>query len=98
VNACLVLALRAQGRAVQTVEGLGAKGLHRLQRAFLEGGALLCGFCTPALLMQAKALLDAVPEPGEADVKDALGGVACVCAGGARAVEAVVQAAARGRP
>lgn len=101
VNACLVLALRAQGRAIQTAEGLaGPKGLHRLQRAFVEAGAVLCGFCTPALLLQAKALLDAVPEPSEAEIRDSLGGVVCVCSGGQRAVEAVIQAAAsaRGRP
>lgn len=100
VNACLVLAMRAQGRTVQTAEGLaGPKGLHRLQAAFLEAGAVLCGYCTPALLLQAKGLLDGVPAPSEAEVKDALAGVVCRCNGGAAAVGAVLQAAAatRGR-
>jgi aerobic-type carbon monoxide dehydrogenase small subunit (CoxS/CutS family)/CO/xanthine dehydrogenase FAD-binding subunit len=98
VNACLLLAMRAQGRNVQTAEGLASpKGLHRVQAAFLEAGAAVCGFCTPALLLQAKGLLDAVPEPSAAEVKDALAGVDCRCNGGAAAVAAVVQAAARGR-
>ena len=98
VNACLLLALRAQARNVQTAEGLaGPKGLHRLQTGFLDAGAVVCGYCTPALLLQAKGLLDAVPEPSEADVKDALAGVACRCNGGAAAIAAVLQAATRGR-
>jgi aerobic-type carbon monoxide dehydrogenase small subunit (CoxS/CutS family)/CO/xanthine dehydrogenase FAD-binding subunit len=101
VNACLLLAMRAQGRTVHTAEGLaGPKGLHRLQAAFLEAGAVICGYCTPALLLQAKGLLDAVPEPSEAEVKDALAGVVCRCNSGAAAIAAVLQAAAasRGRP
>ena len=101
VNACLLLALRAQGRTVQTAEGLaGPRGLHPLQSAFLEAGAPVCGYCTPALLLQAKGLLDAVPAPTEAEVKDALAGVACRCTGGTAAIRAVLHAAAstRGRP
>ena len=100
VSSCLLLALRAQGRTVQTAEGLaGPRGLHRLQTAFLQAGAVVCGFCTPALLVQAKALLDAVAEPTEAEVRDALAGVACRCNSGAAAVGAVLQAATatRGR-
>jgi carbon-monoxide dehydrogenase small subunit len=99
-NACLLLAMRAQGRTVQTAEGLaGPKGLHRVQAAFLDGGAVLCGFCTPALELLAKGLLDGAPEPTEAEVKDALAGVVCRCNGGMAAVAAVLQgtAAARGR-
>jgi carbon-monoxide dehydrogenase small subunit len=98
VTACLLLAMRAQGRTVHTAEGLaGAKGLHRIQSAFLDAGAVSCGFCTPALLLQAKSLLDAVPEPSEAAVREALAGVACRCNGGAAVVTAVLQAAAAGR-
>ncbi|HSD26517.1 MAG TPA: FAD binding domain-containing protein [Vicinamibacteria bacterium] len=93
-NACLVLALRAQGRSVQTAEGLaGAKGLHRLQNAFQDAGAALCGFCTPAFLLQAKALLDAHPDASEAEIKDGLSGVVCPCNGGSRAVTAVTSVA-----
>ncbi len=101
VNSCLVLAMRAQGRTVQTAEGLASpKGLHRLQTAFLEAGAPVCGFCTPAMLLQAKGLLERAPEPTEAEVKDALAGVACRCNGGAAAIRALRKAAAviRGRP
>jgi CO/xanthine dehydrogenase FAD-binding subunit/aerobic-type carbon monoxide dehydrogenase small subunit (CoxS/CutS family) len=92
VNACLTLALRAQGRTVQTAEGLGTRGLHRLQSAFMESGAVLCGYCTPALLVHAKALLDAVPEPSRGDVESAFAGVGCPCTGGVRPTEAVLQA------
>jgi aerobic-type carbon monoxide dehydrogenase small subunit (CoxS/CutS family)/CO/xanthine dehydrogenase FAD-binding subunit len=99
VNACLVLAMRAQGRTVQTAEGLaGPKGLHPLQTAFLQAGAAVCGYCTPALLLQAKCLLDAVPEPTEAEAEDAMAGVACRCTSGTAAIRAVLQAgAATGR-
>jgi carbon-monoxide dehydrogenase small subunit len=93
VHACLTLALRAQGRAVQTAEGLaGARGLHRLQGAFLEEGAVLCGFCTPALLVQAKAFTEQASDPTRGQVEDALAGVGCRCTGGLRAVEAVLSA------
>lgn len=97
-NACLLLAMRAQGRTVQTAEGLaGPKGLHRVQAAFLEGGAVLCGFCAPAQQLLAKSLLDAVPEPSEAEARDALAGVVCRCDGGIAAVAAVLLAAAAAR-
>jgi aerobic-type carbon monoxide dehydrogenase small subunit (CoxS/CutS family)/CO/xanthine dehydrogenase FAD-binding subunit len=98
VNSCLVLAMRAQGRTVHTAEGLaGPAGLHRVQEAFAQAGAVACGFCTPALLLQTKGLLDAVPEPTEADVRDALAGVVCRCNGGAAAVAAVLLAVAASR-
>jgi aerobic-type carbon monoxide dehydrogenase small subunit (CoxS/CutS family) len=96
VNACLLLALRAQGRSVQTVEGLGALG-ETLQRAFAAAGALPCGFCASGMQIAARALFDTVPEPTEADVRDALAGCLCRCSGYAAPVEAVMRAA-RERP
>ena len=97
VNACLTLAVRAQGRSVQTVEGLGSpEALHRVQAAFVAEGAVQCGFCTPAMLLSAKALLDAVPDPTEAEARDALAGCLCRCTGYAKPVRAVLAAARRG--
>jgi aerobic-type carbon monoxide dehydrogenase small subunit (CoxS/CutS family)/CO/xanthine dehydrogenase FAD-binding subunit len=95
---CLTLALRAQGRSVQTVEGMtSGQTLHPLQNAFLEGSAVLCGYCTPALLLQARALVDAVRDPTREQVEAALAGVRCRCTGGVRAVEAILEVA-RSRP
>ena len=96
-NACLILAVRAQGHSVQTVEGLGSpEALHRVQAAFLAEGAVQCGFCTPAMQLSAKALLDAVPDPTEAEARDALAGCLCRCTGYAKPVRAVLAAARRG--
>lgn len=95
---CLTLAVRAQGRSVVTLEGLGSdERPHPLQLAFAEAGATHCGFCAPGQLLGARALLDAVPRPGESEVRDALSGV-CRCTGYARSVAAVQAAAAMGRP
>ena len=81
-----------------TVEGLGsAEHPHPLQAAFAESGAAHCGFCTPGLLLGARVLLDAVPHPSEADVRDALAGL-CRCTGYARPVAAVLAAAAAASP
>jgi aerobic-type carbon monoxide dehydrogenase small subunit (CoxS/CutS family)/CO/xanthine dehydrogenase FAD-binding subunit len=92
---CLTLAVRAQGRSVLTVEGLGTpEAPHPLQSAFAETGAVGCGFCVPGLVLQARALLEAVPDPTPDQVRDALSGL-CRCTGFAAAV-AAVQAAARG--
>ena len=94
VNSCLFLALQAAGRTVQTVEGLSTDGaLHSLQTAFLEQGGVQCGFCTPGMLMSAKALLDQSPQPTEAEVKRHLGGNLCRCTGYAGIVRAVIRAA-----
>lgn len=96
VAACLTLAVRAQGRTVVTIEGLGTQERpHPLQTAFAGAGASPCGFCTPGLILSARALLDAVPSPTEAEVRDALASL-CRCTGYARPVAAVL-AAARGR-
>jgi aerobic-type carbon monoxide dehydrogenase small subunit (CoxS/CutS family)/CO/xanthine dehydrogenase FAD-binding subunit len=95
--ACMTLALRAQGRHVETVEGLGTPdSLHSLQQAFVDTGAVQCGYCTPALLLCAKALLAAIPDPSEEEVRDALAGALCRCTGYVKPVEAVLKAA-RGR-
>jgi len=93
VASCLTLAVRAQGRTVLTVEGLGtAERPHPIQAAFAEAGACPCGFCTPGLVLCARALLDAVPSPTEDEVRDALAGL-CRCTGYARPVAAVLAAA-----
>ncbi len=94
VNSCSYLALQASGRAVTTVEGLASDGsLHPLQRAFLEEGGVQCGYCTPGMLMSAKALLDSNPMPTEADVRLALGGNLCRCTGYTKIIRAVLSAA-----
>ncbi len=94
VNACMTLALRAHGRAVQTVEGLGGPdSLHPVQQAFVDTGAVQCGYCTPAMELCARALLDAVPDPTEDEVRDALAGCLCRCTGYVKPVQAVLQAA-----
>jgi aerobic-type carbon monoxide dehydrogenase small subunit (CoxS/CutS family) len=94
VNSCSFLALQAGGRAVQTVEGLSAGGrLHPLQAAFLAEGGVQCGFCTPGMLMSAKALLDHNRHPTEGEIKRYLGGNLCRCTGYAGIVRAVVKAA-----
>jgi carbon-monoxide dehydrogenase small subunit len=98
VCSCLVLAVEAEGARITTVEGL-AKGdvLHPLQRQFLEHAALQCGFCTPGLLVAAKALLDRNPNPTEAEVRYGLAGNLCRCTGYDKVVRAVLDAAAEMR-
>jgi aerobic-type carbon monoxide dehydrogenase small subunit (CoxS/CutS family)/CO/xanthine dehydrogenase FAD-binding subunit len=94
VSTCLTLALRAAGRQVQTVEGLGAPDrLHPIQTAFVDTGAIQCGYCTPAMELCAKALLDNVADPSEAEVRDALAGCLCRCTGYVKPVQAVLAAA-----
>jgi len=95
VASCLVLAPEAEGRRVETIEGL-AQGsqLHPLQQKFLEHAALQCGFCTPGLLMASKALLDANPDPTESEVRYWLAGNLCRCTGYDKIVRAVLDAAA----
>jgi aerobic-type carbon monoxide dehydrogenase small subunit (CoxS/CutS family)/CO/xanthine dehydrogenase FAD-binding subunit len=96
VCSCLTLALRAEGRQVETVEGLGTPdALHPVQQAFVDTGAIQCGYCTPAMELCAKALLDAVPRPTDADARDALAGCLCRCTGYVKPVEAVMRAADR---
>jgi aerobic-type carbon monoxide dehydrogenase small subunit (CoxS/CutS family) len=101
VNSCSYLALQADGRAVTTVEGLAADdALHPLQRAFLEGGGIQCGFCTPGMLISAAALLARDPDPSEDAIREGLAGNLCRCTGYQPIVRAVQRAAAelRGEP
>ena len=94
VNSCLVLAAEVDGREVTTVEGLAKSGkLHPLQQAFVDEGAVQCGFCTPGMLMSAKALLDVTPLPTENEIRTALAGNLCRCTGYVRIVSAVQKAA-----
>jgi aerobic-type carbon monoxide dehydrogenase small subunit (CoxS/CutS family) len=96
VVSCLVLAIECEGRRVDTVEGL-ARGaeLHPLQSAFADLGGAQCGYCTPAMLMTAKALLDAEPHPSRERVREALSGVLCRCTGYQQIFESVEEAARR---
>jgi len=94
VNACLVLFGQVEGRAVTTVEGLGDPAhLSPLQEAFVKEGGAQCGICTPGFLVSAEALLAAIPQPGETDIREALAGNLCRCTGYQRIVEAVRAAA-----
>ena len=94
VNACLYLALSAEGRAIMTIEGLARDGaLHPLQQAFIDRGAVQCGYCIPGIILAAKAYLDLHPRPSEAEVREALAGNLCRCTGYQKIVEAVLDAA-----
>lgn len=94
IYSCVMLAAQADGHTVTTIESLGSRGnLHPLQAAFVEHGAVQCGFCTPAMILSAKALLDENPHPTEADVREALSGVLCRCTGHFKPVEAVLSIA-----
>jgi aerobic-type carbon monoxide dehydrogenase small subunit (CoxS/CutS family) len=96
VNSCLVLAVQATGRRVTTIEGLAQDGkLHPLQEAFVEQGAIQCGFCTPGMILSATALLKANPSPSAPEIRQGLSGNLCRCTGYQKIVEAVGQAAAK---
>jgi aerobic-type carbon monoxide dehydrogenase small subunit (CoxS/CutS family) len=94
VNSCLMFAAKVEGCEVLTIEGL-AEGdqLASLQKAFLDHGAVQCGYCAPGMILSAKALLDRNPHPSEAEVRDALAGVLCRCTGYLKPVEAVLAVA-----
>ena len=88
--ACLTLAIAVQGKDITTIEGLAVDGdLHPLQRAFVEKGAIQCGFCTPGMILTAKAFLDEQPDPSEAEIKKAISGNICRCTGYVKIVEAI---------
>jgi aerobic carbon-monoxide dehydrogenase small subunit len=95
VCSCLVLAAQADGHEVTTVEGLAAGGeLHRVQRAFVEAGAVQCGFCTPGLVVATVDLLERAPSPSDDEIREALSGNLCRCTGYAKIFDAVRLAAA----
>ena len=94
VLSCLILAIESQGRDIMTIEGL-AKGyeLHPIQKAFVDSGAIQCGYCTPGFIMSAKALLDKTPNPTEDEVKEGIANNICRCTGYVQIVEAIQKAA-----
>jgi len=103
MNSCVMLAAQADGHRIVTVKSLGqnpelgwnkTEGLHPLQKAFIDTGAIQCGYCTPAMILTAKALLDRVPSPTEKQIRDALSGVLCRCTGYLKPVQAIMRAAA----
>ena len=97
VNACLVLALEAPGRDITTIEGLSGTALHPLQQALVEHGGTQCGFCTPGIVISAKALLDRNPKPTDAEIRHAIAGNLCRCTGYGKIVEAIAAVAAGGQ-
>ncbi len=98
-RACLELAVRCDNKQIQTVEGLQVDGkLHRLQQAFIDEGAVQCGFCTSGMLMMASAFLEETPHPSESQVREALVGNLCRCTGYTSIVRAVLAAAEHPEP
>lgn len=90
VNACLVLAVQADGREILTIEGLAQdEVLHPLQESFVMEGAIQCGFCTPGMIMSAQALLKENPDPDEAQIREGISGVLCRCTGYSKIVQAI---------
>jgi len=96
VCSCLTLAVEAQGKEIITIEGLASNGqLHPIQQAFIDYFAIQCGYCTPGMIMSAKALLDENPDPTEDEVRRALQGNLCRCTGYVKIVEAILAVKAR---
>ncbi len=94
VNACLVLAVECDGETVVTIEGIGAAGhLDVVQQAFVDSGAVQCGFCIPGMIVAARYLLSTKPHPSEDEIKEGLAGTLCRCAGYSRIIKAVATAA-----
>ena len=95
VNSCCILALQADNGVIETIEGLeSSEKLHPIQQAYIEEGAIQCGFCTPGMIMSTKALLDQVPNPDTSQIRSALSGNICRCTGYTK-IEAAVKNAAR---
>lgn len=93
VKSCLILALKADGKEVLTIEGLasGVKKLHPLQESFIRNGAIQCGYCTPGMILSAKAFLDENPKPNEEDLRAALVGNLCRCTGYVKPIKAILE-------
>ncbi len=103
VNSCSLLTVQIEGKRVETIEAMGdhpeqgwkkTSGLHTIQKTLIDSGAIQCGYCTPAFALAAKALLDANPQPSEAEVREAISGVLCRCTGYLKPVQAILRAAA----
>lgn len=98
VATCIMLAVQANGSQITTLEGLTESGeIRHIQEAFLDNGAPQCGFCSPGILLVAKALLDSRPEPGRDDIRRAISGNICRCSGYVKIVDAIVDAAKRSK-
>lgn len=94
VNSCLVFINEAEGKEIITIEGLSENGkLHPLQQAFIDEGAVQCGFCTPGMILSAKALLDTNPRPTEEGIREGIAGNLCRCTGYDKIVRAILSAA-----
>ena len=90
VNSCLVLAVQADGAEIETIEGLSTHdGLHPLQQAFVEKGAIQCGYCSPGMIMSARSLLDNNPNPTEQEIREGISGNLCRCTGYQKIFEAI---------
>ncbi|MBW1658868.1 MAG: (2Fe-2S)-binding protein [Deltaproteobacteria bacterium] len=97
VNACMVLAPKMDGATITTIEGLGdEENLHPLQKAFIEHGAVQCGFCTPGMILSAKALLDEKPHPTRLEIREGISGNLCRCTGYQQIVDAIESVAEGG--
>ena len=94
VNACLIFIAEVEGKEITTIEGLSLNGkLHPLQQAFIDEGAVQCGFCTPGMILAAKAFLDSNPEPSESQIREAIAGNLCRCTGYDKIIRAIMSAA-----
>jgi aerobic-type carbon monoxide dehydrogenase small subunit (CoxS/CutS family) len=98
VYSCIMFAVQADGKKIVTIEGLGMDGeLHPIQQAFIEAGAIQCGFCTPGMVLATKALLDRTTDPSEQQIYEALSGNLCRCTGYTKIIDAVKNAAKKMR-
>jgi len=91
-KSCMVLAVEVDGQEVTTVEGISGEELNAVQKAFIKHGAVQCGFCTPAFIVAATALLKRNPKPTEEEVKEAIGGILCRCTGYRQIIDAILDA------